>query len=183
MKFIETKREELRRERIDIASEKDWNEVRDLLGGVGEMFFCQEGWIGERWQKYLYYAKPENYWILQRTYTPTITLSELKAKYFEREPKVGDWGYFWQDHNTCTALFGRLEQIENSTFKAKGIPITYWQHFSPTIPPHIQEAMKEPQYEVVHSFGESSGEIKEIAPGLYAGTRGGVNVILKRVER
>lgn len=178
MKFIETKREGLRRERIAL-NEQEWPELRDLLLRARESVL-NHAWALKGGSKSLSFLDS---WASDNR-TPTITLAELKAKYFEpeqREPKVGDWGYFW-DEGDKSAYLSKLTAISsiNRYMSVNGV---LWDNFSHTIPPHIQELMKEQEYEVVHSFGESDGEIKEIAPGLYAGTRGGVNVVLKRAER
>lgn len=177
MKFIETKREELRRERIAL-NEQEWPELVQLLNGIGEGIEVLKWRSNSSTQYSLVFSGC--LWI--RTFIPdTITLSELKAKYFEeeqREPKVGDWGYFWSNETDTCAHFSKLSAISSHN-RYVSLHGTLWTHFSHTIPPHIQELMKEPEYEVIHSFGESDGEIKEIAPGLYAGTRGGVAVVLK----
>lgn len=178
MKFIETKREELRRENI-VLIEHELDELCELLLRAGEKTekiknikrLLNPRITAISWTPESGWVPGEHLW--------AIPLSELKAKYFEpeqREPKPGDWGYFWDHDDKEYATFGKLLKIDGSAFHTS-LP---YKHFSHTIPPHIQELMKAPEYEVVYSFGESSGEIKEIAPGLYAGTRGGVPVILKR---
>jgi len=57
------------------------------------------------------------------------------------KPKVGDWGYFWDNGIYNGVFFGRLASIETRGFGAENAG--RWQNFSHEIPEHIKKQIQQ----------------------------------------
>lgn len=61
------------------------------------------------------------------------------------KPKVGDWGYFWNNEDCSSLDFGKLLKIQT---KGDALPYysscgAYFRHFSHDIPDHIKKQMQQ----------------------------------------
>lgn len=94
---------------------------------LGECRFTKDGRLRKEQEPSLSFT-PYNF--------KTGGLSQERPK---PEPKVGDWGWFWDDSNDY-GCFGKIDRITRNSFVCGGL--AFFKHFSHEAPPHIAKHLK-----------------------------------------
>lgn len=118
-----------------------WGEVKEYKDGGFPITAKMNG-------TYCYYTK-DGYGYSATNRVPILSLTEYTlenggftpiSEYWTK-PKIGDWGYFWDNGIYNGVFFGRLASIETRSFGAENAG--RWQNFSHDIPDHIKKQMQQ----------------------------------------